>query len=229
MKPEEPNKTVTSLEKVQKRLKWKRLFAKKWFFPAVYLGAGALILTIAWWYQEHGSHDVAQTTKMIPASLPKEEIPTNPTDDDMALPVAKNSTAVKTMGFYDEANSKSDREAALVEYANAYWPHAGMDFARKDGKSFEVVAALEGKVLRVEEHPVVGYQIEIEHESGITTVYQSLADVQVKKGQTVKKGQVIGKAGRNLFEKEAGIHLHFEVRGRDHQAINPAQYLPQAK
>lgn len=225
MKPEEPNHTVTSLEKAQKRLKWKKLMAKKWFFPAVYLAAAALILTIAWWYQEHGSHDVAKMTNTIPTSLPKEE-PVNPNDDEMTLPIAKNTTADKTMGFYDEASSKTDREAALVKYANAFWPHAGIDFARKDGKSFDVIAALDGKVVRVEEHPVVGHQVEIEHKSGMTTVYQSLADVQVQKGQTVRKGQVIGKAGRNLFEKEAGIHLHFEVRGRDHQAVNPAQYLP---
>ncbi|TCW39236.1 M23 family metallopeptidase [Laceyella sacchari] len=228
MRPEEPNKTVTSLEQAQKRLKWKKLFAKKWFFPAIYLVTAALILTIAWLYQEHGSR-VTETNKPIPASLPKEKMPTNPTDDDMVLPTAKNSGAVKTMDFYDEAKSNKDREAALVDYANAFWPHAGIDFARKDGKSFEVVAALEGKVIRVEEHPVLGHQIEIKHESGISTVYQSLDDIRVKQGQIVKKGQVIGKAGRNLFEKEAGVHLHFEVRGRDQQAVNPAQYLPQTK
>jgi stage II sporulation protein Q len=48
----------------------------------------------------------------------------------------------------------------------------------------------------------------------------------VKVGQTVKKGDVIARAGRNTFEKEEGIHLHFEVRNKDQQSVNPAQYLP---
>ncbi|MGA9174192.1 MAG: M23 family metallopeptidase [Thermoactinomyces sp.] len=229
MKPEEPKNQVSDFEKAKRRLKWKKLFAQKWFFPAVYLTSAALILAIAWWYQDYRIHQVSETTKRtIQQSFPIEEIPSNPTDDDLVLPVAKDSHAVKTMGFYDEGTSKEAREASLVKYANTYWPHSGIDFARKDGKTFDVVAALEGKVVRVEANPVVGYQVEIQHDSGITTVYQSLKEVKVKKGQMVKKGQVIAKAGRNNFEKEAGIHLHFEVRNKDHQAVNPVEYLPNA-
>lgn len=232
MKPEEPNNNIPSFEKAKRRLKWKRLFAKKWFFPAVYLTAAALILTLAWWYQEYQLEQVSKTTKpgsSVDQKLPMESIPTNPTDDDMILPVAKNSQAERTIGFYDEAGSQKSKEASLVKYANTFWPHSGVDFARKDGKTFDVVAALEGRVIRVEENPIVGYQVEIRHDSGITTVYQSLDDVKVQKGQTVKKGETIGKAGRNNFEKEAGNHLHFEIRNKENRAMNPAQYLKSAK
>jgi len=226
MKPEEPNKTqVSSFEEAKRRMKWKKLFAQKWFFPAVYLTAAALILTLAWWYQQSQTQEVSKSAKQwVVENLPQEKVPTNPTDDDLVLPVAKNSGAEKTIGFYDETASKKAKESALVKYANSYWPHSGIDFARKDGKTFDVLAALEGKVVRVEENPIAGYQVEIQHESGITTVYQSLEDVKVSKGQTVKKGQVIAQAGRNQFEKEAGVHLHFEIRDRKQQAINPAQY-----
>lgn len=230
MKPEEPNNNIPSFEQAKRRLKWKRLFAKKWFFPAVYLTAAALILTVAWWYQESQLEQVSKTTKNMIGQdtvLPVEQVPTNPTDDEMILPVAKDSQALKTMSYYDEASSDKNKEASLVKYANTYWPHSGVDFSRKDGKTFDVVAALEGKVTRVEEHPIVGHQVEIQHESGIITIYQSLDDVKVEKGQRVKQGEVIAKAGRNHFEKEAGIHLHFEIRNKDHQAINPAQYLPE--
>ncbi len=230
MKPEEPNKQISSFEKARRRLKLKKLMAKKWFFPAVYLTVAALILSVAWWYQGHQVEKTSKTTKnWVEQKLPEEQIPTNPTDDDMVLPVAKNANAIKTMGFYKEENSQANRESSLVEYANTYTPHSGVDFARKDGKTFEVVAALEGKVIRVEENPVVGWQVVIKHESGIQTVYQSLDEVRVKTGQEVKKGQVIAKAGRNRYEKEAGIHLHFEILDRNQKAMNPDIYLSTAK
>jgi stage II sporulation protein Q len=58
----------------------------------------------------------------------------------------------------------------------------------------------------------------------MVTVYQSLADVKVKEGQKVKKGDVIAKAGRNQFEISAGNHLHFELR-KGKQSVNPEPYL----
>lgn len=225
MKPEEPKTQVSSFEEAKRRLRWKKLFAKKWFFPAVYIAAAALILSLAWWYQQSQTQEVTKSTKQwVVENLPQEKVPTNPTDDDLLLPVAQNAGVEKTVGFYEETASKKGKETALVKYANSYWPHTGIDFARKDGKTFDVLAALEGKVVRVEENPIVGYQVEIEHESGITTVYQSLTDVKVSQGQSVKKGQVIAKAGRNQFEKDAGVHLHFEIRDRKQQAMNPMQY-----
>jgi stage II sporulation protein Q len=225
MKPEEPNK-ISSFEKAKFRSRWKKWFAKKWFFPAVYVTVAALILTLAWWYQESQLKEVSRTSTSVEPILPVESVPTPPADEQMILPTADHSDAGKTMGFYEESGSTKSKEKSLVKYANTFWPHSGMDFARKDGKTFDVVAALSGKVVRVEENPIVGMQVEIAHDNGLTTVYQSLDDVRVKVGQTVKKGDVIARAGRNTFEKEEGIHLHFEVRNKDQQSVNPAQYLP---
>jgi stage II sporulation protein Q len=225
MKPEEPNKNIPSFEKAKRRLKWKRIFAKKWFFPAVYVAMAALILTVAWWYQDYKLQHVSKIAKQSFSTILPVEPANKSTNAEMIPPFAKDAEVVKMMGFYEEASPQKSKEASLVKYANTYWPHSGMDFARKDGKTFNVVAALDGKVIRVEENPIVGYQVEIQHDSGIITVYQCLADVKVKKGQEVKQGDFISKAGRNSFEKEAGIHLHFEIRNKDNQPINPVQYL----
>ncbi|SFI65967.1 M23 family metallopeptidase [Thermoflavimicrobium dichotomicum] len=227
MNPEKPN-NVSSFDKVKKQMKWKRFLAKKWFFPAIYLLAAALIISVAWWYQGTQTKEVNQSLKGEKDTiLPVERPPGNPTDDDMILPIAKGA-AQKTVTYYEEASPQQQREDSIVKYANSYWPHAGVDFARKDGKSFDVLAALDGKVIRVEKNPIVGMQVEIQHESGLITVYQSLEDVRVKEGQMVKKGDILAKAGRNQFEKEAGNHLHFEIR-KGKQAVNPEQYLKNAK
>jgi stage II sporulation protein Q len=224
MKPEEPNQMPSSFEKAKRRLRWKKLFAKKWFFPAVYVAVAAIILTGAWWYQGFRLQQSDYSKINNQDILPTGNIPVPPLGDQMILPVAKDAQAVRTMHFYEETGSKENKEASIVKYANTFWPHSGLDFSRKDGKSFDVVAALDGKVLRSEENPIVGYQVELEHKNGAVTVYQSLEDVRIKKGQTVKKGDVIARAGRNRFEKEAGIHLHFEVR-RNNQPLNPAEFV----
>ncbi|QKG85699.1 M23 family metallopeptidase [Kroppenstedtia pulmonis] len=221
MKPED-QKPVGTVEKISS-LKWKRLFAKKWFFPAVYLAAAALILSLVWWYQ--GTRDTGVTkpnTGVGDIELKQEPMPDE--TEKMKPPLAGNAEAVTTKNYYDEAGSEKSKEASLVEYANTYWPHSGIDYARKDGKTFDIVAAMSGKVQRVEENPLTGYQVEIQHQDGLMTVYQSLSDVKVKKGQEVAQGEPFAKAGRNQFEKETGNHLHFEVR-KNGEAVNPETYL----
>ncbi|TXK88216.1 M23 family metallopeptidase, partial [Parageobacillus sp. SY1] len=122
--------------------------------------------------------------------------------------------------------SKEEQEAALVFYDNTYHPNRGIDIVRKDGKAFDVTASLSGTVTKAEKDPILGHVVEIEHENGIVTVYQSLADVKVKAGDTVKQGQVIGKAGQSQFNQEAGIHAHFEIR-KDNKPVNPIDYIDQ--
>ncbi|SHE96471.1 stage II sporulation protein Q [Seinonella peptonophila] len=225
MKHEQENakNQAPSFAQAKRRLRWKRLFARKWFLPAVYLSIVALIVAVTWWYQGYQMRDVHKHQSTMDTLLHEEE-----TDRDiMGMPVMTSSMAVKTKDFYQEQASKQDRESALVKYANTFWPHSGIDFARKDGEVFTVIAALDGVVRRVEDNPVVGKQIEIEHDNGMVTVYQSLGEVSVKAGQVIKKGDQIGTAGQNQFEKENGNHIHFEVL-KEKKHLNPEQYLSQA-
>lgn len=221
----EDHKPTGSVEKIS-RLKWKRWMSKKWFFPAVYLAAAALILSLVWWYQSTQDLGVTKPNTGLEELKQEETAPTEKPTVEMKLPVSPGSKAGTTMEYYDEAGSEKSKEAALVHYANTYWPHSGWDFARKDGKTFDVTAVLAGKVVRVEENPLTGHLVEVKHKNGLITVYQSLAGVIVKTGDTVKQGQKIAEAGHNKFEKEAGTHLHFEMR-KDGESVNPATYLKQ--
>src|SRR5699024_10699086 len=63
---------------------------------------------------------------------------------------------------------------------------------------------------------------------GVTTLYQSLKDLAVAEGDTVEQGQNLGKAGMSEYNKEAGTHLHFEIR-KDGKPYNPVTYFQQAK
>jgi stage II sporulation protein Q len=225
MKPEEPKNKVSFLDenKSQDSKKQKPKLDKKWIFPAIYMTVAVCVLGMAWWYQS-SKQDVTRTNSPdVDTVLPVEEVPSDNLQQ-ISLPVTSDPTVTKTMDFYDANATDKAKESALVKYADTYWPHTGIDFARKNGKSFDVVASASGKVVRVEKNPVLGELIEIEHENGLTTIYQSLSNVKVTLNQAVVKGDVIAQAGQNQFEKNEGIHLHFEVR-KNNQALNPNEYV----
>ena len=67
-------------------------------------------------------------------------------------------------------------------------------------------------------------QQEVQHDNKFVSSYQSLGEVSVKKNDTVKQGQVIGKSGTNSIDKELGNHLHFELY-LNSQVVNPEDYF----
>ncbi|MBD0384296.1 M23 family metallopeptidase [Paenibacillus sedimenti] len=215
---------------------WKRLLAKKWVFPATYMAAAAIILTLMWVYQDAGKKTVSQEDLGIKVSsnekatdgtkAPDNSVAVSAQSETMGLPFKDKSQVDVSIGFYDTNASNEAKQAAMIQYGDQLTPHTAIDYKAKDGSAFEVLAAMSGKVTAVEQNPVVGNLVEITHSNGLVSVYQSLADVKVTKGAEVKKGDVIAKAGRNEFEKEDGVHLHFEVRqGSDGAAVNPETIL----
>ena len=56
-----------------------------------------------------------------------------------------------------------------------------------------------------------GNYIVIKHKNGVQTLYAHLDSISVSSGQSVSKGQIIGKSGNT--GRSTGPHLHFEVRG----------------
>lgn len=224
--------------------KWKAFFSKKWTFPVIYMGAAALILALIMWYQDTREHNLTKDNLMpevsmgedqqnqpeavgSPATAP-EAVPVNQHEQAMSWPVAENTDVQVVMNFYDEAASDEVKAAALIQYEDSFWPHTGIDLKSKNGEAFDVTAALPGKVVKAEKDAMVGYLVEIEHANGISTVYQSLENLVVGVGDEVEQGTVLGRAGRNLFEKDLGVHLHFEVK-ENGQTVSPDKFLSQKK
>lgn len=111
--------------------------------------------------------------------------------------------------YYDYKAESKQQENSITYYDGSYIQNSGIDYVAED--SFDVVSVMDGTVTDVREDELLGKVVEIKHNNGYVTSYQSLSEVSVKKDDTVTKGQTIGKSGTNKIDKDMGNHLHFEL------------------
>lgn len=116
---------------------------------------------------------------------------------------------VASKNFYDYLAETSEQEESLIYYEGTYMPSSGVSYTK--GESFEVVAILDGTVKSVKEDTTLGNVITIEHEKGITSVYQSVGEITIKTNDIVTKGQVIAKSSVSNISTDLGNHLYFEL------------------
>ncbi len=101
--------------------------------------------------------------------------------------------------------------------------HSGMDFSANLGT--EAYATGDGVVFDVERNEWgYGNMVILDHGYGYKTRYAHLLKPAVRKGQKVKRGQVIGYIGST--GKATGVHLHYEVLKNDDQ-IDPINFFYQ--
>jgi septal ring factor EnvC (AmiA/AmiB activator) len=86
-----------------------------------------------------------------------------------------------------------------------------------------VKAVESGKVRLVGQFGTYGLTVVLEHGNGYYSVYSHLQAADVKLGGSVSKGNVIGKVGGQ--NSDYGAHLHFEIRGENQIALDPAVWL----
>lgn len=100
-------------------------------------------------------------------------------------------------------------------------PHQGMDIAAKEGTP--VKAASDGEVVLA--YPDLFYSgnvIVLDHGFGLQTIYAHLKDVNVKRGDKVKQGDVVGTVGKT--GRVTGPHLHWGASLRNVR-FNPETLL----
>lgn len=85
--------------------------------------------------------------------------------------------------------------------------HRGLDLAAAQGEP--IYASKSGTVIKAEFHPSWGNVVVIEHEDGTTALYAHQQEYQVKVGDKVNQGQIIGYVGST--GNSTGSHLHFEL------------------
>jgi murein DD-endopeptidase MepM/ murein hydrolase activator NlpD len=98
--------------------------------------------------------------------------------------------------------------------------HTGIDFRAPSGTPARATAP--GKVVEADWVGGYGNMVEIDHGNGLTTRYAHLSSVEVDVGQTVTKGQVIGRVGST--GRSTGPHLHYETR-LDGDPMDPMRFV----
>src|ERR1700754_2572474 len=98
--------------------------------------------------------------------------------------------------------------------------HTGLDFRAASGDP--VRATANGKVVSSGWQGGYGRMVEIDHGNGLSPRYGHLSAINVKVGETVRIGQVIGEVGST--GRSTGPHLHYETR-IDGDAVDPQKFL----
>ena len=168
----------------------------------------------------------------LAAAVTEENLPavaTEPVSDDMPvvqIPVETPKKALKTASpLVGETVAEFSMECLSYNQTTRDWRvHNGVDIAAEAGT--EVLASADGEVYTVYNDDMMGTTVVIRHDGGYTTQYASLSEeLQVKVGDRVTLGQVIGTVGETaLLETAVGPHVHFSVLLND-KSVDPAEFL----
>ena len=98
--------------------------------------------------------------------------------------------------------------------------NTGIDIANASGT--EIVATGNGRVSKASLERFIGNRVAIDHGYGYVTQYGHMKKILVKRGQYVKRGDVIGLVGKT--GRTTGPHLHYEVVING-TPVNPLKYI----
>ncbi len=102
--------------------------------------------------------------------------------------------------------------------------HTGIDMPAPKGTS--IYAIDDGKVILSRKYGSYGECVIIDHGNGISSLYAHQSSRSVSVGDTVSKGQVIGKVGST--GNSTGNHLHLEIR-KNGSHVSPWNYVSKPK
>lgn len=101
--------------------------------------------------------------------------------------------------------------------------HNGIDIAAKHGSKISTIAS--GFVTFAGRKGAYGNLIDIHHSDSLKSRYAHLDTIKVKKGEVVRKGDVIATMGKT--GRATGSHLHLEVWNKN-RPVNPEKYIDTA-
>ena len=97
--------------------------------------------------------------------------------------------------------------------------HKGMDFTAPKGTP--IYASGDGQIHRAQRSSTFGKVVYIDHSYGYKTIYAHLSKMVVRRGEKVKRGDLIGYVGSTGLS--VAPHLHYEVH-KNGIAVNPINF-----
>lgn len=138
---------------------------------------------------------------------------------------ATDSSRVMELGTAHSTGTFGSDTTMLKTGATPSWRHAGVDIPLARGSAARAAAA--GIVVDAAQYVLTGRTVILDHGQGIHTAYFHLDTITVHRGDTVRRGERVGRVGSTGLA--TGPHLHYGVyvHGRD---VDPAAWhaLPPA-
>ncbi len=137
------------------------------------------------------------------------------TDNDTLYGLLKNTTPEK---LWEGTWLRMKNAASMAQFADhrSYYYngekideqyHMGIDLASLANSPIE--AANNGIVVFAERNGIYGLTVVLDHGQGLSSLYGHLSSIDVKVGDTVKKGDIVGHSGQTGLA--GGDHLHYSV------------------
>ena len=148
------------------------------------------------------SKDIIDKDSDIPVNvIENKKILINKPYNDDSVKIVKN--------YYSMSDDEEIQQNSIIYYENTYMPSSGVSYGNDN--DFDVISILDGKVIEVKEDDILGNVIVIQHDNGIMSSYQSVKDINVKKDDIIKQGDIIAKSSTSNISTDLGNHLYFEL------------------
>ena len=153
---------------------------------------------------------------------PNIESVNNESDDENKIAKPYKREDIKIVkNYYNYKENEKSQINSINYYNNTYFQNNGICYS--NGNPFEVYSVLDGVVTDITKDELVGNSITIKHNDNSYSVYQSIKDIQIKKGDKVTKGTLLAYSNVSNFNKDLKNHLYFElvINGKN---VNPEEY-----
>lgn len=140
-----------------------------------------------------------------------QQVPNTPEPKKEVINIPLSEDFVVVRKYYESEDSAEEQELAVIQFGKRYYTSNGISLTTKEEKEFQVLAALSGEVVSVDDNPIYGVVVTIKHENELYTEYSSLSEATVEAGTKVKQGDVIGVSGICEYDSSLKSHVYFKV------------------
>lgn len=199
----------------------KKLYLKPFVIPAVY--SLLVIGLLASVFVSVKTSSKEEEHVYVSGTILDENVPVVSTISPTVLVGKPYNNENVTIGkdYYDYKDSEENQQKSIFYHEGIYLQNTGIDYQATD--AFDAISILDGEVTDITEEELLGKSVTIRHNNNTISVYQSLSEITVKKGDKVTQGQTIGKSGTSELGSELGNRLHFELT-IEGQLVDPENY-----